>query len=90
LQIAIVLLAEDHVIIGRARIDLFTLWTLVVSRVNGLQSNLAFIALVPLIVLTTSWGKDRRLTNESLGIFHIRGSYFAIITLTVVRLPQPS
>jgi len=90
LEIATVLLAEDNVIIGMARIDLPTLRTPVVSRINGLQSNLAFIALVPLVVLTTSRGKGGRFTNESLGIFHIRGNYFAISTLTVVRLPQSS
>jgi hypothetical protein len=84
-----VLFAEYHVVIGMTGIDLSTLWAPVVSRINGPQSSLTFIALIPLVVLTASGRKFNRFTDESLGIFHVCSSHITVRIVTLVRLSKP-
>ena len=83
------LVRKDHIVIRRPGVDLLALAALMMSRIDRPQRHLAFVALVPLIVLAASRREVDRVGDESLRIRHISGDDVMLGALAAICLPQP-
>jgi hypothetical protein len=83
-----VLASEDHVVVRRPGIDRLASGTLVVGVIDRPQSDLAPVALIPLIVLAAARWKCDGLLDGSLGLCYAGGHDVVFCTLAAVSLPE--